>query len=113
MDNINNPTRTDEYKTNPNEVNTRTNNKRLNSKKGTLIMRKKSIRDPFEFNLTHNTDNNKIEDTYLTSSLCTATTLGKEKIFQKCYICPICDPRRKQLLCWHCYVNCHEQCKER
>ena len=112
MDNINNPTRTEEFKTTQNEVNTRTSNKRLTSKKGTLIMRKKTIRDPFEFNLTHNTDNNKIEDSYLTSSLCTATTLGKEKIFQKCYICPICDPRRKQLLCWYCYVNCHEQCRE-
>ena len=75
MDNINNPTRTEEFKTTQNEVNTRTSNKRLTSKKGTLIMRKKTIRDPFEFNLTHNTDNNKIEDSYLTSSLCSPLPL--------------------------------------
>ena len=42
MDNINNPTRTEEFKTTQNEVNTRTSNKRLTSKKRNINNAKKN-----------------------------------------------------------------------
>ena len=42
----------------------RRNSKRNNSKKGTLI-RKKSIRDPFNFSQNHNTDNYEIADKFM------------------------------------------------
>ena len=71
----------------------------------------KPHRDPFNFTHYHDTDNFLIKaDQYLTKQ-CTSLTLGKEKIYQKCYICPICDPKRTQLYCSFCYFNCHMHCR--
>ena len=66
---------------------------------------------------TQNNENNKIEnsfiieDEYLDLDECTAIDLGPEHIYQKCYICPICSPKKNYYICKFCYNVCHEKCR--
>ena len=53
-----------------------------------------------------------IESAYLKMEECTAMTLGKEKIYQKCFICPICNPKKDRFICKFCYNKCHQKCRD-
>ena len=53
-----------------------------------------------------------IESAYLKLEECTAMTLGNEKIYQKCFICPICNPKKDKFICKFCYNKCHQKCRE-
>ena len=53
-----------------------------------------------------------IEADYLKKDECTAMTLGNEKIYQKCFICPICNPKKNNYICKFCYNKCHQKCRE-
>ena len=53
-----------------------------------------------------------IESAYLKMVECTAMTLGPEKIYQKCFICPICNPKKNNYICKFCYINCHQKCRD-
>ena len=67
----------------------------------------------------NNIENNKeqldkfiIESSYLKLQECTAMTLGQIKIYQKCFICPICDPKKSNYICKFCYNKCHQKCRD-
>ena len=51
-----------------------------------------------------NEEENKfiIEEEYLKLDECTAITLGPEKIFQKCFVCPFCN--RKKIIIYANFV---------
>jgi len=53
-----------------------------------------------------------IELSYLKLEECTAMTLGNEKIYQKCFICPICNPKKNLYICKFCYNKCHQKCRD-
>ena len=53
-----------------------------------------------------------IESSYLKMVECTAMTLGPEKLYQKCFICPICNPKKNNYICKFCYINCHQKCRD-
>ena len=53
-----------------------------------------------------------IESSYLKLEECTAMTLGNEKIYQKCFICPICNPKKNLYICKFCYNKCHQKCRD-
>ena len=53
-----------------------------------------------------------IESVYLKLEECTAMTLGNEKIYQKCFICPICNPKKNFYICKFCYNKCHQKCRD-
>ena len=65
-------------------------------------------------NLSKEEDNNKfiIESNYLKIVECTAMVLGPEKIFQNCYVCPICNPKKNNYICKYCYNKCHQKCRD-
>ena len=52
-----------------------------------------------------------IEDEYLSLDECTAMTLGPEAIYQKCFICPFCNPKKDHYFCKFCFYKCHQKCR--
>ena len=54
-------------------------------------------------------DNQKKEDD--DENECTAKNLGPEHIFQKCYVCSICTPKKNYYICKYCYYHCHKKCR--
>ena len=62
----------------------------------------------------NNEENDKfiIEEEYLPLDQCTAMTLGPIKLFQKCYICPFCNPKKDHYICKFCYNKCHQKCRD-
>ena len=66
---------------------------------------KKNIKNEEEYNKFI------IEEEYLTLEECTAMTLGPEKIFQKCFVCPFCNRKKDHYLCKFCYYKCHQKCR--
>ena len=53
-----------------------------------------------------------IESNYLKLVECTAMVLGTEKIYQNCFVCPICNPKKNNFLCKFCYNKCHQKCRD-
>ena len=52
-----------------------------------------------------------IEEEYLNLDECTAINLGPEKIYQKCFVCSICNPKKDHYICKFCYTKCHQKCR--
>ena len=52
-----------------------------------------------------------IEEEYLTLDECTAMTLGPETIYQKCFICAFCNPKKEHYICKFCFYKCHQKCR--
>ena len=42
---------------------------------------------------------------------CTTYYFGEEPIEQKAYICSVCDNKKKNYICSHCYKICHQKCR--
>ena len=72
-------------------------------------------------NINSNENNNQkkkddnrfiIEEDYSKFDECTAMNLGPEHIFQKCYVCSICSPKKNYYMCKYCYYNCHQNCRD-
>ena len=54
-----------------------------------------------------------IEEEYLKLEECTGLILGPIKIYQKCFICPLCTPKKKEnYICKFCYNTCHQKCRD-
>ena len=69
----------------------------LNSKELNESSQKKGIKKAEEEeNQDNNNDINKfnIEKDYLPLDECTAMNLGPERIYQKCFVCRICSPKK-------------------
>ena len=42
---------------------------------------------------------------------CTTYYYGEEPIEQKAFICSVCDNKKKNYICSHCYKMCHQKCR--
>ena len=86
----------------------------FNSKDFNESSQKKDIKKAQEEeNQDNNNDINKfnIEKDYLPLDECTAINLGPERIYQKCFVCRICNPKNDHYICKFCYFKCHQKCR--
>ena len=65
-----------------------------------FFMKQENINKTFEFK------------DFISKSGCTSFLFGKEKIEQYGYICTKCDKRGKHFICYFCYNNCHQKCRD-
>lgn len=77
-------------------------NNNLSSKE---IIKVKSAKETIQNTSNHNQYSFNFYKEYLSKIGCTTIKFGLEAIKQYCYVCPICNPKRDNIICKYCYMT--------